>query len=38
MNENEWPEQPKLCRSKETLDEYKVSEPVFFCEERELDE
>lgn len=38
LNENEWPEQPELCKSKETLDEYKASEPVFFCEEREPDE
>ena len=38
LTEDEWPEQPELKGSNETLDEQKATQPVFFCNEQERDE
>ena len=38
LTEDDWPEQPELKGSNETLDEQKTTQPIFFCNERERDE
>ena len=38
LNKENWPEQPELKKNQATHQEYKVTETVFLCEEKEADE
>ena len=38
LNKENWPGQPELKKNQATHQEYKVTETVFLCEEKEADE